>query len=162
MRPPQVGAGRHQQHRAAWLVGGKGRDGGRGCWVEGRRRGLAEVHRRSWAGKRWSGVRGLSGIAVGGRVARAGSTLILVCAYARRGASFAQHTQRFSPRTYEGMYGLRPVSSVSVGLLCGLTCLLFCCLLQPRSSQPSQRSGFWRPTATLRAKITLNSHDRHF
>ena len=30
-----------------------------------------------------------------------------------------------SPRTYEEVYGLWPVSSVSVGLLCGLTCLLF-------------------------------------
>ena len=31
-----------------------------------------------------------------------------------------------SPRTYEEVYGLWPVSSVSVGLLCGLTCLSVC------------------------------------
>ena len=45
-------AGRGGQASAAprSMVGGKGRDGGRGCWVEGRRRGLAEVHRISWAG----------------------------------------------------------------------------------------------------------------
>ena len=38
---------------------------------------------------------------------------------------FAQSTLAIAHVLYEGAYGLRPVSFVSVGLLGGLTCLLF-------------------------------------
>ena len=81
----------------------RARNGGIGC-------GQARGHCHGWGsdvGRMW-GTR-VDGLSEPGRKTRRS----------------AQSTLAIAHVLYEGAYGLRPVSFVSVGLLGGLTCLLF-------------------------------------
>ena len=71
---------------------------------------------------------GLAGIAMGGvsDVARMWGTRVDgLSEVGRKMRHLAQSTLAIALVLYEEAYGLRPVSFVSVGLLGGLTCLLF-------------------------------------
>ena len=48
---------------------------------------------------------------------------------------------------HEEVYGLWPVSSVSVGLLCGLTCLLFVCRNKLKSQSKKAKQDSLTPLA---------------
>ena len=78
---------------------------------------------RMWAGSRalpWVGIRCRTHVGNTGRWA-VGAPLSEPGRETRRSA---QSTLAIAHVLYEGAYGLRPVSFVSVGLLGGLTCLL--------------------------------------